>query len=149
MWKLCVLSRVLAGVKVIISLFTYVCEKMLVFGQLAGQHLLSTTSLLLSKGPFHSQYFDIYWFTGLSRKSTHNYTALLKLNKLNIFWALWHLKATTGILSCLEGEGEVRAIQLQHANLPINTTHWTFKCKPPVHICTPSSLHCYWNLSKC
>ena len=29
------------------------------------------------------------------------------------------LKATTGSLSCLEGEGEVRGVQLRHATSPL------------------------------
>ena len=35
---------------------------------------------------------------------------------------LWQLKATWGSLSCLEGEGEVMGIQLQHATSPLDVT---------------------------
>ena len=35
------------------------------------------------------------------------------------FELLWQLKATTGSPSCLDGEGEVRGIQLQHAVSPL------------------------------
>ena len=38
-------------------------------------------------------------------------------------WFLWQWKATTGSLSCLEGEGEVRGIQLQHATSPLDVTN--------------------------
>ena len=37
----------------------------------------------------------------------------------------WQLKSTTASLSCLEGEGEVRGIQLQHATSPLDVTKYT------------------------
>ena len=35
---------------------------------------------------------------------------------------LWQLKATPGSLSCLEGEGELRGIQLQNATSHLDVT---------------------------
>ena len=36
-------------------------------------------------------------------------------------------KRLSGSLSCLEGESEVKGIQLQHVTSPLEYTHWTFK----------------------
>ena len=38
------------------------------------------------------------------------------------FEFVWQLKATTGSPSCLEGEGEVRGVQLPHDNSPLYVT---------------------------
>ena len=73
-------------------------------------------------GPLYlnTVYLHLKWI--LSPGAAMFFTVMLTGQTKQPFEFLGQLKATTGSLSCLEGEGELRGIQLQHATSPLDVT---------------------------
>ena len=54
--------------------------------------------------------------------STDVFFTVAQTGQTKHIWVFMTTEAPTGSLSCLEGEGEVRGVQLQLATLPLDVT---------------------------
>ena len=73
----------------------------------------------LERGPLYLSTLDLHQESVLSIEAAMIFTVAQtgQTKHLLIFYDNW-----TGSLSCLEGEGEWRGIQLQHATSPLDVT---------------------------